>query len=151
MKKINILIGIILILSIFVNGVSAVTVLSNSPKTDTEPGEIFELRIEVKSDATGNYTVTIDPGTKFSCIDDNTTITKEIPLDETRTFVFNMKIEEELEDGKHIINYDVSFEGELLNSYKAYVRAGKQAPGFEVILAFLAIASIVILFKKIKK
>jgi len=117
------------------------TIWSNSPKTGKDSGEKFELRFEILADETANYTVKIDPGTKFSAIDGKNSMTIEISKDETRTFIFYMQIDEDLDDGKHVIYYDAFKNDEQFKSEgKAYVRAGQQAPGFELVAFIGAIA-----------
>ena len=122
----------------------------NMPTSGTEVGETFELRFEIFSDKTTNYSIIIYPGSKFSEIMGNTSKTIEIPKDETRTFVFSMVINEELDDGKHAIHYNATKEDAIFRSDIIYVRAGKQAPGFELILTLLAV-SIGLLFWKKRK
>lgn len=152
MKKTFIAILIIGLLFSVVNFVHAApTEWHNNPSTDTDIGEVFELRFEILSDETTNYTITINPGTKFSAVDDNNSMTLEIPKDETRTFIFNMKIEEELEDGKHVIYYDAFKSGVSFKSDKAYVRAGQQAPGFELIVLISAVVIVAVILKRRSK
>jgi hypothetical protein len=139
---------------LFVQTVSAVPELTawhTNPKTGTDAGEIFELKFEILSDETSNYTIMINPGTKFSTVDENNSMTINIPKDETRTFIFNMIINEELEDGKHVIYYNASKEDVQFKSGKTYVRAGVQAPGFELIVCICAIIFIIFLMKKHRK
>jgi len=128
---------------------AAPSVWSNTPKTDKNSGETFELRFEILADETANYTVTIDPGAKFSAVDGENSMTIEILKDETRTFIFNMQIDEDLEDGKHVIYYDAFKNDEQFKSEgKAYVRAGQQAPGFEILAFIGAIAIALFIWRK---
>lgn len=127
---------------------AAPSVWHNSPKTGTDVGETFELRFEIMANETGNYTITIDPGDKFTVVGGNTTITLNIPKEETRTFVFTMQVTQKLEDGKYKITYDALREGMVFKSGIAYVRAGKQAPGFEVAVALSGIAVALILWRR---
>lgn len=149
-KMLNYILCLIVILFLFFPIIDAnPTIWSNSPKTSTKQGEIFELRFEIESDEKANYSIILDPGTKFSIVDGNNNMTKEIPIDETRTFIFNMQIDEELENGKYVIYYDalknnVKFKSEG----KAYVRAGQQAPGFEIVLFISAIIVAFVLFRR---
>jgi len=112
----------------------------NTPPVGNDIGETFELRFEIESDETTNYSITIYPETKFSVINDQESITIQIPTDETRTFIFNIVVEEELEDGKHAIYYNASKAGVVFKSDVVHVRAGKQVPGFEIIILVSAIA-----------
>lgn len=121
---------------------------SNSPKTGTEAGETFEIRVEILSNETTNYTVIIQENEKFSVIDNNYSKTHLIPNEETRTFIFQMSINEKLDDGKHLILYQALKEDGVFKEGKIYVRAGKQVPGFEFIYMFVALAIIVALIKK---
>ena len=118
MNKITVLLMIIgIVISIFLpTADAALKEWHNIPKTGTNPDEIFELRFEIEADETANYSITIDPGTKFSAVDGNTTLTLNIPKDETRTFIFNMQIDEQLEDGKHVIYYNASKEDVVFKS-----------------------------------
>ena len=128
---------------------AAPSIWSNTPQTDTDIGGLFELRFEIMADETANYTVTIDPGSKFSALDGNNSMMLEIPKDETRTFIFNMRIDEKLDDGKHVIYYDAFKNGvQFKEEGKAYVRAGQQAPGFEILAAIAALGIAFILWKK---
>jgi len=128
---------------------ATLSVWGNTPKTSADIGEIFELRFEIMADETANYSITIDPGSKFSAIDGNNSMIIEIPKDETRTFIFNMKLDEKLDDGKHVIYYDAFKSGNQFKSEgKAYVRAGQQAPGFEILAFISAVAIAFILWKK---
>lgn len=120
----------------------------NSPKTGDDIGDTFILKFEVSADETANYTVSIDPGTKFSVVDGNNSITFDISKDETRTFIFNMKVAEKLEDGKYPIYYNASKNWDIFKSDKAYVRAGVQAPGFEIIAFISAVAIALIIWRK---
>lgn len=122
----------------------------NFPKTGTDVGEIFVLKFEISSDETTNYTIVLDTGTKFSVVDGNTSMTYTIPKNETRTYIFNLKIEEKLQDGKYPIHYEAFKNGTSFKSGNAYVRAGQQAPGFELIAAISAIAIAIFLRKKKK-
>ena len=121
----------------------------NSPKTGTDIGDIFRLKFEILANETANYTITIDPGEKFAVITGNNSITLSIPENETRTFIFDMEIIKEIDDGKHLITYDASKHEEKFQSGKAYVRAGEQAPGFEIIAFISAIAiGLIIMWKR---
>ena len=120
----------------------------NMPKTDNEAGEIFQLRFEIGSDETTNYTITLEPGNQFSAIDGNLTMTKEIPVNATRTFIFDMKIDQDLEDGKHPIPFTAYKEGVEFKQGNVYVRAGQQTPGFEVILIISAFLLMLLFYKK---
>lgn len=147
MKK---LLMIIIALSLFSPVVYATPVVwHNSPKTGTDIGDIFRLKFEILANETANYTITIDPGEKFAVITGNNSITISIPENETRTFIFDMEIIKEIDDGKHLITYDAFIHGEKFYSDRAYVRAGEQAPGFEIIAFISAIAiGLVIMWKK---
>lgn len=130
---------------------AAPSVWHNSPKTGTDVGETFELRFEILANETGNYTISIDPGDKFTVVGGNTTITLHIPKEETRTFVFTMQVAQKLEDGKHKVIFDAFQEGTPFKSGIAYVRAGKQAPAFEVALAISGVAVAFILWNRRRK
>jgi len=120
----------------------------NMPKTGNDAGEIFQLRFEIKSDETTNYTITLVPGSDFTAVDNNNSTTLNIPIDATRTFIFNMKIENDLEDGKHPISYTAYKNGTQFKEDNIYVRVGVQTPGFELFFILTAIILAVILIKK---
>lgn len=142
---------LILICLVSIQVVSAVpSELHNMPATDPDVGETFELRFEIKADETTNYSIIIHPGIKFSEISGNTSKTIEIPKDETRTFAFNMVVNEELADGKHAIYYNATKEDVIFKSDIIYVRAGKQVPGFELLLVCAAISISFLVWKKRK-
>jgi len=109
----------------------------NMPVSGNDQGDLFQIRFEIKSDETTNYTITIQPGDQFSLVDGNLTMTKNIPINATRTYIFNMKLDNDVEDGKHPIPYTASKDGSSFKSGNVYVRAGTQTPGFEMVV-FLA-------------
>jgi hypothetical protein len=149
-KKMFLLIGLMVILLLIPLSVATPIEWHNTPKTDKDAGEIFQLRFEIKSDETTNYTITLNPGDQFSAIDGNLSMTKEIPVNATRTFIFDMRIEEDLEDGKHPIQYIAYKEGVQFKTGNIYVRAGQQTPGFEFILLLSAFIIALILLRKKK-
>jgi len=147
-KSIKILI-IGMAVSLFLPVVYAAPVVwHNSPRAGTDVGDIFRLKFEILANETGNYTITIDPGEKFTVINGNNSITLNIPKDETRTFIFDMEVTKELKDGKYAIPYDAFINGKNFKSGKAYVRAGEQAPGFEAMLFISAVAIALIVWKR---
>jgi hypothetical protein len=121
----------------------------NSPRTGTDIGDIFRLKFEIMADETGNYTITLIDSAKFSPINGSLSKTISIPAEETRTFVFDMRVDQTLDDGKHLIRYETFKNGERFKEGKAYVRAGKQAPGFELLaLAGAGIGAALLVRKK---
>jgi hypothetical protein len=151
MNKITILLcGFLLMLLLIPFSVAEPIEWHNFPKTGKDAGEIFQFRFEIKSDETTNYTITLNPGDEFSAIDGNLSMTKEIPVNATRTFIFDMKIEEDLEDGKHPIPFKAFKDGVQFKTGNIYVRAGQQTPGFEVILLFSAAILVIFLLRKDK-
>jgi hypothetical protein len=136
MKKI-LIVGILIIImgiTIVSNACATPTEWHNMPASDNDQDDLFQLRFEILSDETTNYTITIDPGTQFSIVDGNELMTISIPVNATRTFIFDMKLEQDLEDGKHPIPYTAYKNGTEFKSGNAYVRAGTQAPGFELMI-----------------
>lgn len=150
MKKIIMLIGFFFLMSsLILPCVSSIpNEWHNMPKTGTAIGEIFELRFEIKSDETTNYSITIDPAPHFSVVDGNQTQTKNITIQDTRTFIFSLKIIENLEDGKYAVNYSAYKNDIRFKSDVAYVRAGQQAPGFEIPLFIATVFVCVFIWKK---
>lgn len=107
-NKLIIITSIGIILAFFIPMIPANPIeWHNIPKTGKDAGEIFQLRFEIKSDETTNYTITLNPGNDFSTVDNNNNITMLIPIDATRAFIFDMTIENDLEDGKHPIPYSI--------------------------------------------
>ena len=149
-KKTILLCGFLLVLLLIPLSVANPIEWHNIPKTGKDAGEIFQLRCEIKSDETTNCTITLNPGDQFSVIDGNLSMTKEIPVNATRTFIFDMKIVEDLEDGKHPIPFKAYKEGVQFKTGNIYVRAGQQTPGFEFILLLSAVILGLILFRKNK-
>jgi len=147
-KKTILIYGFLLLILLIPLSVANPIEWHNIPKTDNDAGEIFQLRCEIKSDETTNYTITINPGDQFSAIDGNLSMTKEIPVNATRTFIFDMKIEEDLEDGKHPIPFIAYKEGVQFKTGNIYVRAGQQTPGFELIILLSAVIMVFISFRK---
>lgn len=147
-KKLILLSTILLILLLIPISFATPIEWHNMPKTDNDAGEIFQLRFEIKSDETTNYTITLDPSQEFNVIDGNLSLTKEIPVNATRTFIFDMRIEEDLEDGKHPIPFIAYKNGTQFKNGNIYVRAGQQTPGFEFILLLFAVIMVFILFRK---
>jgi len=147
-KKTILIYGFLLLILLIPLSVANPIEWHNIPKTDNDAGEIFQLRCEIKSDETTNYTITINPGDQFSAIDGNLSMTKEIPVNATRTFIFDMKIEKDLEDGKHPIPFIAYKEGVQFKTGNIYVRAGQQTPGFELIILLSAVIMVFISFRK---
>ena len=147
-KKTILLYGFLLLILLIPLSVANPIEWHNIPKTDNDAGEIFQLRCEIKSDETTNYTITINPGDQFSAIDGNLSMTKEIPVNATRTFIFDMEIEKDLEDGKHPIPFIAYKEGVQFKTGNIYVRAGQQTPGFEFIILLSAVIMVFISFRK---
>ena len=122
----------------------------NTPKTDKYSGEIFQLRFEIKSDETTNYTITLNPDNQFSAVDGNLSITKDIPVNATKTFIFDMRIEEDIEDGKHPIPFKAYKKGVQFKTGNIYIRAGQQTPGFEFLFLISAFIFVFLIFRKKK-
>ncbi|HEC88168.1 MAG TPA: hypothetical protein ENI52_02505 [Thermoplasmata archaeon] len=122
----------------------------NTPRTGTNAGDIFRLKFEILANETANYTIKIDSGENFAPIDGNYTINLYIPKNETRTFIFDMEVVKEIKDGKYPIYWDAYINGKKFNSGKAYVRAGEQAPGFELIAFISAVLLAIIIWKRKK-
>lgn len=120
----------------------------NMPVSGKDPGDIFQLRFEIKSDETTYYTIAITPGDDFESIDGNTSMTIEIPVDATRTFIFDMKVNNTLEDGKHPIPYIAYKEKTQFKTENIYVRAGTQTPGFELIIIFVSVILVLFIVKR---
>ena len=81
MKR-NKIVGLCTITSVLILGSNALATPNewhNMPISGNDSGDIFQLRFEIKSDETTNYTLTIQPGEQFSIIDGNATMTKSIP------------------------------------------------------------------------
>lgn len=119
----------------------------NMPTSGKNTGSIFQLRFEIKSDETINYTITIYPGDEFEVIDGIESKTIQIPIDATRTFIFDMIITNDIEDGKHPIPYTAFKNETQFKTGNIYVRAGTQTPGFELVFLLSAI----IIFMYIRK
>ena len=148
MESLILFCGLLLMLLLIPLSVATPIEWHNSPKTDKDVGEIFQLRFEIKSDETTNYTITLNPGSQFSAIDGNLSMIKEIPVNATRTFIFDMRIEEDLEDGKHPIPFIAYKEGVQFKTGNIYVRVGQQTPGFEFFIIIMAIGMLFILQRK---
>ena len=148
--KMILLCGFLLMLLMIPVSVAVPTEWHNMPKTDKYAGEIFQLRFEIKSDETTNYTITLNPDEQFTAINGNISMTIEIPVNATRTFIFDMKIEQDLEDGKYPIPFKAYKDGIQFKTGNIYVRAGQQTPGFEFILLLLAVICVLILFRERK-
>ena len=150
-RKIITTVGIGLIIALLFPVCSATpTEWHNMPKIGKDIGEIFQLNFEIKSDETTNYTITLDLNSQFSAVDGNTSLTINIPVDATRTFIFNLEISEKLDDGKYPIAYTAYKNGTAFKTDNAYVRAGVQAPGFELITILVVIGIFIFLWKKKK-
>jgi hypothetical protein len=118
------------------------------PASRKEIGDIFQLRFEIKSDVTTNYTITINPGDDFESVNGNNSMTKEIPVDATRTFIFDMKLTNNIEDGKHPIPFIAYKNGTQFKTGNIYVRAGTQTPGFEISIRLVSVAIILFITKR---
>jgi len=144
-----------IILSIFITFICSLPLVyatptewHNMPVSEKDPGDIFQLRFEIKSDETTNYTIVINPGDDFESINGNTSMTIEIPVDATRTFIFDMKVNNTLEDGKHPILYIAYKDKTQFKTGNIYVRAGTQTPGFEILILFVSVIIILFIAKK---
>jgi hypothetical protein len=146
-KFLLILIALVLI-SPFIN--AQPTIWHNSPKTGNDIGDIFSLKFEILSSETANYTISLDLGDKFAMLSGNATQTIHIPKNETRTFIFDIKLIKSLEDGKYPIYYDAYIKDAKFKSDKVYIRIGEQAPGFETIAIIIALAIGTIVWKNRK-
>jgi len=111
----------------------------NMPKSGTAIGDTFEMRFEIKSDETTNYTIQIDPAPHFQVLTGNVSQTINIPNMDTRTFLFTLQIIETLENGKYAVNYTAFKNETIFKTDVIYVRAGQQVPGFEFVLFLPAI------------
>lgn len=65
-----------------------------------------------------------------------------IPKNETRTFIFDMEVVKDVNDGKYPIYWTAYING------KAYARAGEQAHGFGIIAFVSAILIVIIIWKE---
>ena len=122
----------------------------NMPKIGKDIGEIFQLKFEIKSDETTNYTITLDLDNQFSAVDGNSSMTVNIPIDSTRTFIFDLEVNEDLDDGKYPITYTAYKNGTAFKTDNAYVRAGVQAPGFEFLSVIVVIGIAFLIWKRKK-
>ena len=120
----------------------------NMPKTGTSIGDTFEVRFEIQSDETTNYSIQIEPAPHFQVITGNISQTRIIPDKDTRTFSFTLQIIETLENGKYAVNYTAYKNGTTFKTDVIYVRAGQQVPGFEFALLIPAILFGLLILRK---
>jgi len=146
MKTIMLVVVAVLIFLPMIDGQP--TIWHNSPKTDNDVGDIFRLKFEILASETTNYTIALDLADKFVMVSGNSTLTINIPKNETRTFIFDIELTKALEDGKHPIYYDAFIEDVKFKSDKVQIRIGEQAPGFEIIALIAALGIAFIIWKR---
>jgi hypothetical protein len=66
----------------------------------------------------------------------------------TRTFIFDMRIEQDLEDGKHPIPFTAYKNGVQFKQGNIYVRAGQQTPGFEFLFVISTVLLVIAIFRR---
>jgi len=150
MKKALVIISLICLVSIVYLPIIAAAPIEwhNMPKTGTSIGDSFEMRFEIQSDETTNYSIQIEPAPHFQVLTGNTSQTRIIPDKDTRTFSFTLQIIETLENGKYAVNYTAYKNGTIFKTDVIYVRAGQQVPGFEFALLLPAILFGLLIWKK---
>lgn len=100
----------------------------NIPSVDGDMGEIFEIKFEVRSDEDANYTIKIKPRAEFEWTEGDN-MTKNIPADDTRTYIFKGKLIDALpDDGKYAIKWEAYKNDTLFKSGQVDLRVGEQAP-----------------------
>ena len=147
MRLLPLLLGLILILLLAGRSLAEPTVTGfNIPEVDGLNGESFELKFEIRSDETANYTIKITPRAEFEWPDGDN-ITLNIPANDTRTFKFLGQLTGELAtDGKYNIKWEAYKDGTMFDSGSVDLRVGEQAPGIGgvAILAILGLAAMVV-------
>jgi len=116
----------------------------NLPRVEGNVGEEFEIRFEIRSDEETNYTLKILPRDEFNWSVGE--ITMKIPVDDTRTMIFNCEVIQELSDGKYNIKWEAYKNGSRFDSGSLELRAGDQAPGLGGIATMATIGTSATLF-----
>ena len=103
-------------------------------------GEEFKVKVGIKADESGNYTVTLQERSEFTF--DAYEITIEIPQGDTRTFIFQGEVVEKLADGKYSMSWSAAKNGTKFADGEFEIEAGEQAPGIGLLAAGAALLAV---------
>ena len=109
-------------------------------------GEEFRVKFGIQADETTNYTVTLQERSEFTF--DNQNMTIEIPAGDSRTFIFNGKVVEEMADGKYVMSWTAAKNGTNFADGRFEIEAGEQVPGPGVLAAAAGMAAIATLRRR---
>ena len=91
----------------------------------TASGEQFEVNFEIKSDETADYTFKIIEREEFSFSPQEKTI--EIPNNDSRTFIFNGNLAQDLMDGDYGVEWETYKDETMFNSGTLEIGVGESA------------------------
>ena len=109
-------------------------------------GEEFRVKFGIQADETANYTVTLQERSEFTF--DSLNMTLEIPAGDSRTFIFNGKVVEEMADGKYVMSWTAAKNGTNFADGSFEIVAGEQVPGPGLLAAAAGIALVAVLRRR---
>jgi len=109
-------------------------------------GEEFRVKFGIRADETTNYTVTLQERSEFTF--DNQNMTIEIPAGDSRTFIFNGKVVEEMADGKYVMSWTAAKNGTNFADGRFEIEAGEQVPGPGLLAVATGIALVAVLRRR---
>ena len=96
----------------------------------TEKNSPFEALFEIEADENGTYSIELDEREEFSF--ETLSIEKDILDGDSRTFIFDGKNTQTLEDGKYRINWYAYKNSQIFDSGSFDIAAGEQGFGFNL-------------------
>ena len=120
----------------------------NIPTVEGLNGESFELKFEIRSDETADYTIKLTPRAEFEWPNGDN-ITLNIPANDTRTFKFLGQLTGELAaDGKYNLQWAAFQNDTQFTSGSVDLRVGEQAPGIGLGLTLVVLTALVIVYQR---
>ena len=109
-------------------------------------GEEFRVKFGIQADEATNYTVTLQERSEFTF--DNQNMTVEIPAGDSRTFIFNGKVVEEMADGKYVMSWTAAKNGTNFADGSFEIEVAEQVPGPGVLAAAALLGTFALLHRR---